>query len=392
MWKKKAAALLLAGLTVLAAVGCGGGGGGGTKKEATNPEQRGRLDVVQQIKSERTEDLIPQAQKEGKLVVYSITSRISKAAEGFERKYGIKVETSRMKDFELIDRVANEARAKTPRADVVICQDSGRVWGDLLAPGFVQNYVPASMLNVVPPEAQRPMVFAYMNKVIVYNNETFPDAPPITNLWQFTEPDWKGRFLFKSPLQEGINADFLTMLTKPDVAEKLAKAYEDRYQKKLELTTPNAGYEWIRMVFSNSVMMGSSDTSMIQSIGVKGQDIRSAGLLSYSKIRYAKTKNLAIAAVDNAQPLSGFYYPEYMLIANGAKHPAAAKLFIEYLLTEEGFLPWRQDLGTYSANPAIRPAEGDRPLSEWAKVLIGDDPQFIHEHRNEVESFVKKYI
>ncbi len=390
MWKKKAAALLLAGLTALAIAGCGGGESG--KKTAEAPENRGRLDVIQQVKSEKGETLIPEAQKEGKLVVYSITSRISKAAEGFEKKYGIHVETARLKDIELIDRVANEARAKTPRADVVICQDSGRVWGDLLANGFVQNYVPAPMLDVVPPEGQRPMVFAYMNKVFVYNDETFHDAPPLTNLWQLTEPEWKGRFLFKSPLQEGVNADFLTMLTKPDVAEKLAQAYEDRYHKKLELTTPNAGYEWIRMVFSNGVMMGSSDTSMLQSIGVRGQGQRGTGLLNYSKIRYAKTKDLAVGVVDNVQPFAGFYYPEFVLMVSGAKHPAAARLFIEYLLTEEGFLPWRQDMGTYSANPTIAPAEGDQPLTEWARTLIGDDPQFIHEHRTEVENFVKKYI
>jgi len=391
MWKKRLSVLLLAWLVVLTAAGCSGGEKGGSGK-VTDTKSQPKTEAIQNLRSERAEDLIPAARKEGTLMVYSITSRVSKAAENFEKKYGIRVETLRLKDMELIDRVASEGRAKTPGADVIICQESGLVWGELLVPGFAQNYVPASMLDVIPKEAQQPLVFAYMNKVLVYNDEAFRDAPPITNLWQLTEPEWKGRFMFKSPLQEGVNADFLTMITKPEVAEQLARAYEDRYGKKLELTTPNAGYEWIRMAFSNNIMMGSSDTSIILSIGSKEQNARSVGLLNYSKIRYAKTKRLAVDAMDNVQPFAGFYYPEYLLMVSGAKHPAAAKLFIEFLLTEEGFQPWGQDMGTYSTNPAIQPAKGDRPLAEWSKVLLGDDPRFIHEHHSDVDKFVKKLL
>lgn len=296
-----------------------------------------------------------------------------------------------MKDFELIDKITTEVKAKAEGADFVIAQDSGRVYGELLSTGYLQNYVPADLEDQIPAENRKPLVFLYMNKVLMYNNENGKPAP-IKNLWELTDPKNKGKFFFKSPLQEGINANFLTMLTKPENADKLAKAYKDLYGKDLKLTTKNAGYEWIKMAFQNGLVMGSSDTKMTESIGVKGQNINSIGLLNYSKIRYAAKKNLALGVADTVTPFAGFYYPEYVLLVKDAKHPAAAKLFIRFLMTEEGYKYWQSDMGSYSGNKTLKGAKGDKALSEWAKVLVGDDPQFIFEHRAEVEEFISKLI
>jgi iron(III) transport system substrate-binding protein len=81
-------------------------------------------------------------------------------------------------------------------------------------------------------------------------------------------------------------------------------------------------------------------------------------------------------------------YPAFLHLTANAKHPNAAKLFIEYLMTEEGFAPWARDVGAYSSNSTIPINEGDHPVSFWDPRLIGEDPQFIFEHRAEVEEFV----
>ncbi len=386
LWRKKLLVGLALGLSVLAIAGCGGSG---DKKEAA--KSAAPAGKIVQVKSEKEADLVPLAKKEGKLKVYSITSRVSKAGAAFEKKYGIKVEATDMKDFELIDKISTEVKAKAEGADMVIAQDSGRVYGELLTTGYLQNYVPADLMSAIPEANRSPLVFAYMNKVLLYNNENGKPAP-ITNLWQLTDPKNKGKFFFKSPLQEGINANFLTMLTKPEVAEKLAKAYEDLYHKKLETKEKNAGYAWIKGAFQNGLVMGSSDTSMTESLGIKGQNITGIGMLNYSKIRYAAKKNLALAAADKVTPFCGFYYPEYALMVKDAKHPAAAKLFIQFLLSPEGFKYWQDDMGTYSGNTTLKPAKGDKALAEWEKVMVGDDPQFIFEHRAEVEEFISKMI
>ncbi|MCH3915853.1 MAG: ABC transporter substrate-binding protein [Acidaminococcaceae bacterium] len=383
--KRSLAKALVLGLALLSLTGCGGG-----EKKAAPAESKSTGKIVQ-VKSEKEVDLVPLAKKEGSVKVYSITSRISKAGAAFEKKYGIKVEATDMKDFELIDKISTEVKAKAAGADFVIAQDSGRVYGELLSTGYLQNYVPADLASVIPKANQSPLVFVYMNKVLLYNNENGKTSP-ITNLWQLTEPKNKGKFFFKNPMQEGINANFLTMLTKPEIAEKLAKSYEDLYNKKLKLTTKNAGYEWIKMAFSNGLVMGSSDTSMTEALGVKGQNINSIGLLNYSKIRYAQKKNLAVGVADKVAPFCGFYYPEYALLVKDCKHPAAAKLFIQFLLTEEGYKYWQSDMGSYSGNPKLKGAKGDKPLTDWAKIMVGDDPQYIFENRAEVEEFLSKLI
>ena len=56
------------------------------------------------------DELVTAAQEEGKVVVYSVTSRIANAAEGFKEKYGIEVEATNLKDFELIEKIHPEMK------------------------------------------------------------------------------------------------------------------------------------------------------------------------------------------------------------------------------------------------------------------------------------------
>lgn len=337
------------------------------------------------------DELVAAAQKEGKVIVYSATSRAENAGKAFEAKYGIKVEVSNLKDFELIEKLAKEGQTGAIGADMAICQDDSRVFGELIKPGYLINYVPPTMKDVVPAEYQDPMVFAFISKVFCFNNEK-GDASPATNVWAFADPDWNGRFQFKNPFQEGVNSNFLTMVTSPEISKQLEEAYEKHYGKKIELTTENAGYEWIKQIYANGLVVGTSDTTMAENIGVKGQPKVNAGLFSYSKTRYDDSKNLALKAMDDLQPFAGFYYPLFSLITKDAKNPNAAKLFIEFILTEEGFEPWGKDKGTYSTNPGVAPAKDDVALSEWAPKLVKIDPEFCFEHRADVEDFLNNGV
>jgi iron(III) transport system substrate-binding protein len=331
--------------------------------------------------------LVKAAKAEGKVVVYSITSRIANAAADFEKLYGIKVEASNLKDGELIEKVTREVGGGIPGADFVIAQDSGRVFGQLIATGYLVNYIPASMKSVIPAAYQNPLTLQYINKVFIFNNEK-TQGPVIKNVWQLTEPEWKGRVQFKDPKSEGVNANFLTMLTSPEWSAKLDKAYTDLYGKKLKLTTPNAGYEWIKRFFQNGLVLGNSDTTISENIGIKGQPVTTMGLFVYSKTRYDAKKNLSLKAMTDVVPFSGFMYPAFLQLTKNAKHPNAAKLFIEYLLTKEGFAPWSKDVGSYSSNPNIPVDPEDHPLSFWSSRLIPEDPKFLFEHRAEVEEFI----
>ena len=338
------------------------------------------------------DELVAAAKAEGTVTVYSVTSRIANAASAFTEKYGIQVEATNLKDFELVEKISKEGSTGATGADFVLCQDGGRVMGELINMEYLYNYVPPTMKDIIPAEFQNPLAFSYINKVFIYNDEAAP-AYPFTNIWALTTPEWKGSFQFKNPFQEGVNANFLTMVTKPEIADRIAAAYQAYFGKPIKLTTPNAGYEWIKAIFENDLILTTSDTTMAENIGVRGQNKpRNAGLFVYSKFRYKQSKNLALEPIMSVEPFSGFYYPIYALMASNAAHPHAAKLFIEYLLTEEGFKPWSSDLGTYSSNPNIPLQPDDHPMSTWVKILVEEDPAWCFENRAEVEEFLNEYI
>ena len=336
-------------------------------------------------------DLIAAAKKEGKVVVYSITSRIANAAKDFEKKYGITVNAYNLKDFELIEKVSQEGKNNIYGADFIIAQDSGRVFGEIIKPGYASSYVPEDMKKIIPKKYQDPLYFSFITKVFTYNSET-DLFPPVNNVWELTEKKWAKKFWFKDPLKEGVNANFLTMVTSPEISARLAEAYERYFGKKIVLTTPNAGYEWIKGIIDNQLVMFTSDTKMAGALGERGKNIEAVSLGTYSKLRSRKKKNLALMPIMGMEPFTGFFYPSFLLIRSNAKNPNAAKLFVEYLLTEEGFKPWSGSLGTYSSNPNIRQYPGDNSLDIWSRILVFEDPEYIFEHRGEVEEFWNSLI
>lgn len=70
-------------------------------------------------------DLLPQAQAEGSVVVYSFTSRIARVEEVFEAAYpGIDLRGFDISSTEQIARLRAEAQAGTVTADVVFISDA----------------------------------------------------------------------------------------------------------------------------------------------------------------------------------------------------------------------------------------------------------------------------
>ena len=79
----------------------------------------------------------------------------------------------------------------------------------------------------------------------------------------------------------------------------------------------------------------------------------------------------------------------YAQLTSYAEHPAAAKLFIEYLYTEEGWSPYAKRVGDYNANRCLPTGPGDQSIDEWDKVLIKEDAEWVYENRMDVEDFIQ---
>ncbi len=327
------------------------------------------------------EELVAAAQAEGTLKVYTFTSRGSKVGAAFEAKYGIKTEVTQLGDSDMITKVTAEAKAGQG-ADIIFAQDSGRVLTELFDTGCIVKYVPASVAAAIPAQYADPLVYDLNIKAFIFNNEN--GGSDITNVWQLTEPEWKGRIQYKDPQKESVGMNFFVMLTSPEWSAKLAQAYKDLYGKELVLTTPNAGYEFIKMLLANSVL-GTSDSKICEAVGAKGQAQQLYGLFTINKLRNMAEKNLALEINYNMVPFNGFMYPIYTGLTSVCAHPNAAKLFMEFAYTEEGWAPM-DTLG--DNNPILGSSEDTLTLADWEKTLVIEDPEYLAEHRYEVEQFI----
>ena len=341
------------------------------------------------------EELAEKAMAEsGAFVVYGNTSRIATAAEDFAALYGIPVESNNLKDQEIYTKLRSENGSGA--ADMVMIQDGAQL-ADAIDEGLVLNFVPASVRDVLEEADQQPALEnQYINKLFIYNNQG--DAvPAIRNVWELTAPEMKGNVIFKNPETEKVNMNFLIMCTEPSWAEKLAEAYKDWKGTDIDLGSfENAGYKWVAE-FLDNVTFGKSDTSIAEEISQKTAAGK-IGLFVLSKLRSSSvlTENLTVAQYDasangySVEPFSGFMYPMYTMVNTKATRPYTAMLFIEYLMSEEGFAPWGKNIGAYSPNPSFKVNNGDLSIDVWKARLVMEDANYILDSF-EVEDFILQH-
>lgn len=340
------------------------------------------------------EELIERAKAEigdNTLVVYSPSSRMGKAAADFEAKYGIKVSNTSVKDTEMIPKVVAEITNKVAGGpSLVLAQNGARVQTDLIDTQLVWGWVPVALREVMRKDYQEPLCsWDFPIKVFIYNSgEPWGPEQPFDNVWAFTDAKYRGSFQFKNPTNEAVGMNFLAMVTREDWAQKLAEAYERYYGKPIELTTENAGYEWIKMLYANGMVLGSSDTDMSKAIGARGQDRQLSGLFTLNKVRNAEANELDLLPCYNLDPFSGFYYPIYFMIPVTSSYPYAAMAFQSYMLTAEGYQYWQKELGDYSPNPELVNLEDSVPWEQWEAMLVREDPAWCADNAWKVEEFI----
>ena len=345
------------------------------------------------------DELVEKAMEEdGTFIVYGNTSRIVTAAENFGALYGIPFEGSNLKDSEIYTKLSTEIKGGAKGADMVMIQDGASLQSQAIETGYLVNFVPASVKETVAAGDQNPLIHQFINKVFIWNNKGTA-APAITNVWQLTEPQYKGNIIFKTPDAEQVNMNFLVMLTSEEWSAKLAEAYKNLYEEEIDLGDyENAGYKWIAEFLTNCTF-GNSDTTIAEEISQETAEGK-IGLFVLSKLRSSSvyTENLTVGqyvAAETGEPIepfSGFMYPMYAMISSNASRPYTAMLFIEYLMTQDGFKPWGKSIGAYSTNTAVAPNEGDLDLDAWKASLVMEDPAYILDNYEDVYSFVTMYL
>jgi iron(III) transport system substrate-binding protein len=257
---------------------------------------------------------------------------------------------------------------------VLSIEDGPTVQSQLIAQGFVVNYVPSDMLATIPKEWQSPLVQYWDANVITYNSEL--SSCPVTNVWDLTDPAWKGRVAIKDPLNTPQLITWFSFLTNEPVAGKLATAYQQKYGSALQTTEKNAGFEFIKRLAANKPIIAKADDDAAAAVGAPGQKAAPVGMMSLGKHGEAPGKGNKLGVCKGIQPFLGFAYPRYAVIVKGTPSPNAAKLYVHFLMSEGGVAPSMDDHGGFSANSAVRPGKvefiGNR--DEWLKTLTFLDP------------------
>ena len=316
---------------------------------------------------------------ENKFKLYSNTSRVDEST--FTEKTGIAFDYQNPTDSEVYELLEQEVGNGVYGADVYLLQDCFMLTNLAIASGWLENYVPEEYKSVINAEDQNPLAAIYLNRVFIYNDGGNKEARTFKNVWQFTDPEFKGTE-FKNPMTEKSSLNFLISMTSEKWQAKLAEAYKSYYGKEWVSTGEfqNISYEWIYKFLMNCTFV-SKDSTIAKDIA--GGAPGSAGLFVFSKLRSVDATNLTVCANDGVEGFAGLMYPIYAQVAANAKYPYTACLYINYLLSEEGYGKiFGSQMGTYSVNNTIGISDnaktfGDQPLSFWKDCLVFEDAEHV---------------
>lgn len=332
--------------------------------------------------------LIAAAQAEGELVAYWHSSRIEKAGELFEEKYGITVNGTKMNDSEQTERIIREVDSGNIQVDILGYDDGGTLITQLIPEGYVTSWVPPILKDKIAPEDQDPLIYLWQPRFFGYNTQVYGDTCPISNIWQLTEPEWQGKVIIRDPqITTAQLGYFAAIVTKPDV---MAQAYRDFYGEELEVTEENAGWEFLKRLFQNNIVVMGSDDDVSQAVGASGQTDPPIGMYTYTKHRNMEELDLHLGICATMKPFMGYALPTFIAQVNNSPHPNAAKLFTYFVLTEEGVAPWvLDDLGGYSSNVEVsaNPEDEIGSWTNWKEYLVTFDPVEAFQMRQDLQDF-----
>lgn len=349
------------------------------------------------------EELYQRAQKEmasGRVLdFYSTTSTAETSAENFMKKYpklAGKIVYHEIDDAETYDFLSAEIRSGAGTVDMMLTQNGADLDTKLIQTGLAYRYFPEQYRDQVEKNFQLPVAVCLCNTLFIYNN--CEGAIKDHNIWQFTEEEWKNQIYFKNPLDETENINFLVMLTSPEWTEKIERAYRNYYGNEWNNGEQylSASYEWIDRFLKNCDFNHGSNSQICTSIAEA--DSGKMGFFVFTKIRKLEEEQRnrlnVMAYEDDVDCFSGYMYAIYASVANNADCPYTCALFINYLLSVEGFSEegsWNHYAGYYSANKDVHKETGinDRDFSFWENTLVVEDSDYIQDNMEFVRDFLE---
>jgi len=291
----------------------------------------------------REKELYELAKKEGEVTWYTAHSNDTTAqalGRDFEAAFpGIKANVVRTTAQVAYQRLTQEQRANAMQVDVFSSTDIGH-YVVLKEKNLLEKYLPdnaAKLIDVYKnydPDGYFTVTSAGLI-AIGYNTEKLKEADAPKNWPDLLDPKWKDKIALGHPGFSGYVGTWVVTLKKLygwDFFEKLAK------------NNPQIGRS-----INDTVTMLNAGERIVAGSGPVGTAMESAGKGNPLAMTYPTDGTVLIIAPTG--------------IPKGVKHPNAAKLFVEYLLTVEASQIW-VDHFNESMRPEVKPKGGAKSAAD----------------------------
>ena len=247
---------------------------------------------------------------EDKVVVYSThgESMLEAVADAFEAKTGVAVEFINLKG-ELADRV--RAEKSNPQSDVMYGAPSS-VYQELKAEDLFQPFKPTWAAKVDPlfKDKDGYWIGTIQTPVLMFYNTEMITAAEAPKDWKdLADPKYKNMLVFRNALSSSARATYTALL--------------QQYEKRGEL---DKGWAFLKGVDANTKRYYGSGSLQFQAVGRKEAAISFAVLNSIVDNQIKNKMPLATIDATSGSPV----ITDAIAVIKGAKHPEAAKAFVEF--------------------------------------------------------------
>ena len=315
----------------------------------------------------REKELYELAKKEGEVTWYTAHSNDTTAqalGRDFEAAYpGIKANVVRTTAQVAFQRVSQEVKAGAMQVDVLSSTDMGHCVF-LKEKGLLEKYVPENASKVVDIYKNfDPDGFSHVTSAgmigMGFNTGLLKEADTPKNWPDLLDPKWKDKISTGHPGFSGYVGTWVVTMRKLygwDFFEKLAK------------NNPQIGRS-----INDTVTMLNAGERIVAASGPNGTAMESAGKGNPLAMTYPPDGSVLIIAPSG--------------IPKGVKHPNAAKLFMEYLLSIEASKIWVGHFNE-SMRPEVKSLNGAKSAADVKTIrptvdeIVNGIPEVIKQWRD----------
>lgn len=301
--------------------------------------------------------LIDAAKKEGSLTWYStliIDQAVRPMAAAFEEKYGIDVSFSRSTNSDTALKIMNEAKADRVEGDVF---DGSLSVLPLLEAGLVEPYKSESSEafpeEMKDPEGHWTTTHQYF-LTASYNTSMVPAEEAPKTYEDLLDPKWKGNIAWTNDLTPNGPPGFIYNI--------------------LTFMGEEKGMDYLRKLAEQELVSIPASQRVVLDRVIGGE--YPVGIMTFNHHDAISAAKGAPVDWIKMEPLVAT--SSNIGIVKNAPHPNAAKLFVEFVLSEEGqkvlaeafYLPARP--GVQAKVPELKPEVGDFEVTNIGPAAIAE--------------------